>query len=391
MRSAAWLAKAAPFFIVLDGAGGRTRVVGGLVRDTLLGIERTMTDIDMATELLPQEVMVRGERAGFAVHPTGIDHGTVTLVAGGVVAEVTTLRKDIETFGRHARVDFGTDWTADAARRDFTMNALYAGPDGELYDPVEGLGDCLARRVRFIGDADERIAEDRLRVYRYFRFCATHGEEQFDDTALEACSRAARSLHQLSAERIGAEMLKLLNAPRCTATLEKMAALAVLDEDVLPVAALPVLARLEAYPLEPAAVVRMAVMAVRGGSAGLLQKRWRLSNALRRGIESLSAGAELAGEKRFTALAYRFPEIKLEAVAVAGAVEDWPKPRMEAVQAELLGYDPGEFPLNGRDLLAAGVPKGEMLGQELRRLEHEWIESEFALSRQALLDRIRLP
>ncbi len=391
LRSAPWLKKAARFFDVLDGARGRTRVVGGAVRDALLGLDRSKTDIDMATELLPREVMDRAGRAGFAVHPTGIDHGTVTLVAGGLTAEVTTLRKDVETFGRHARVDFGTDWAADAARRDFTMNALYAGADGGLFDPVGGLEDCLARRVRFIGDADARIAEDRLRVYRYFRFCATHGREQFEDAALSACRRAAGSLHQLSAERVGAEMLKLLNAPQCALTLEQMIATSVLDTGILPQGALPMLFRLEGLGKAPTAVVRLAMVAAQQVDVGSLQKRWRLSNALTRQIRDLADAAALARELRLTELAYRFPSLKANAVTVAAALENWSGAERERVEREVLALAPGDFPLSGNDLVAAGVPKGAALGAELRRLEQEWIESNFRLDRQALLGRIRLP
>jgi poly(A) polymerase len=273
LRNAAWLTKAEPFLDILDGANGRTRVVGGLVRDTLLGLDRSATDIDMASVYEPEEVMERGKRAGFAVHPTGVEHGTVTLVADGVSAEVTTLRQDIETFGRHARVKFGTDWEADARRRDFTMNALYAGHHGELFDPISGLADCLARCVRFIGDADARIAEDRLRVYRYFRFCATHGEQQFNDEALTACRRASDALDQLSAERIGAEMLKLLNAPRCVLALGHMTKMAVLGPDVMPANAFPALSRLESGEYTTSATARMAVIAAHGVSLDGLQKR----------------------------------------------------------------------------------------------------------------------
>lgn len=384
LRSAPWLGTAARFFKVLDGDQGRTRAVGGIVRDTLLGIAWARTDIDMATELLPQEVMARAGKAGFGVHPTGLEHGTVTLVAGGVVAEVTTLRKDIETFGRHAEVRFGTDWRADAARRDFTMNALYAGADGSLFDPLEGLADCLARRVRFIGDADARIAEDRLRVYRYFRFCATHGEEMFDDEALAACGRAAATLGQLSAERVGSEMLKLLDAPRCTRALEAMCKLSILWPDLIPPAALAVLGRLNAGD----AASRMAIFVAQGTSISLLQTRWRLSNGLRRQVEQLARGASLAAEGKLKELVYRLPEQKEEAIRIAAALGNWPEERTLAATREAAGYAPGAFPLKGEDLIAAGVSRGPALGAALRRLERDWIESGFELGKQALLARL---
>src|SRR5690606_16390850 len=179
---------------LLDGAEGRTRAVGGIVRDTILGRPLHRSDIDLATELPPEEVVARAEQAGVASYPTGIEHGTVTLRLGALAAEVTTLREDVETDGRRAVVRFGTDWTRDAERRDFTLNALYAGMDGTLFDPLSGLEDCIVGRVRFIGEPERRIAEDRLRVYRFFRFSASHGSEQFDAAGLAACRAAAASL-----------------------------------------------------------------------------------------------------------------------------------------------------------------------------------------------------
>ena len=196
--TAGWLQNPAlqRIFKALDGGAGRTRAVGGVVRDTLMAHDRTSTDFDLATELSPDQVVKRAHAAGIASYPTGIEHGTVTLKANDLVAEVTTLREDVETYGRHAKVEFGTDWRRDAERRDFTLNALYAGPDGQLFDPLGGAADCLAGIVRFIGDADQRIAEDRLRVYRFFRFTASHGHEQFDATGLVAVKRAAGTLDE---------------------------------------------------------------------------------------------------------------------------------------------------------------------------------------------------
>src|SRR5690606_29914829 len=176
---------------LLAGETGRTRAVGGIVRDTLLDRPRENTDIDLATELLPHEVTLRAERGGAIVHPTGIEHGTMTVRLGALVAEVTTLREDVETDGRRAVVRFGQDWARDAGRRDFTLNALYAGIEGDLFDPLHGLADCIAGRVRFIGDPVRRIEEDRLRVYRFFRFSASHGGEQFDPEGLAACASFA--------------------------------------------------------------------------------------------------------------------------------------------------------------------------------------------------------
>src|SRR5690606_31456053 len=186
---------------------------------TLLELPREDADVDLATELLPHEVMDRAQRAGVAAYPTGITHGTVTLKLGALVAEVTTLREDIETDGRHAVVTFGTSWRHDAARRDFTLNALYAGMDGTLFDPLGGLEDCLGRKVRFIGRPAQRIEEDRPRAYRSFRSSASHGNERVDPGGYTACHAAAGTLGRLAAERVGSEMRRMLRLPRVGNTL----------------------------------------------------------------------------------------------------------------------------------------------------------------------------
>jgi poly(A) polymerase len=224
LRQAGWLTgpETQQLLRMLDGGSGRTRAVGGIVRDTLLGLPRANTDVDFATELTPDEVVARAGTHGASAYPTGIDHGTVTLRLGTVVAEVTTLREDIETDGRRAVVKFGTDWARDAARRDFTLNALYAGIDGTLFDPLGGLPDLLAGRVRFIGDAAQRIEEDRLRVYRFFRFSASHGAEKLDPDGLAACEAAASRLGSVSAERVGSEMMRMLGLRRVANTLKAM-------------------------------------------------------------------------------------------------------------------------------------------------------------------------
>ena len=200
ISDAEWLSRPAvqAIFAALDGPDGRTRAVGGVVRDSLIGRIREHADIDMATEFLPVTVMQRAKAAGIAAYPTGIEHGTVTLRLDETTVEVTTLRQDVVTDGRHAQVQFGTDWVADAERRDFTLNALYCDADGRLFDPLGGAGDLLNGRVRFIGDAARRIAEDGLRVYRFFRFSASHGGEQFDAEGLAACRDAADDLEHIS-------------------------------------------------------------------------------------------------------------------------------------------------------------------------------------------------
>ena len=206
---------------VLDRDGEEARVVGGAVRNALLG--EPVGDIDVATTAVPEEVMRRAEAAGFKPVPTGIEHGTVTVVIDGTPFEVTTLREDVETFGRHARVAFGRDWRRDAERRDFTMNALYAARDGTIHDHVGGLADLEERRVRFIGDPARRIAEDYLRILRFFRFHAAYGHGgQPDADGLAACIAARAGLETLSRERVRMEMLKLLVAPHAVPALAAM-------------------------------------------------------------------------------------------------------------------------------------------------------------------------
>jgi poly(A) polymerase len=387
LKAADWLDAARPFLDCLDGKIGRTRAVGGIVRDTLQGRPQGSTDIDMATELLPDEVAARGRAAGLGVHPTGVDHGTVTLVHAGRSVEVTTLRRDVETFGRHAKVAFGTDWAEDARRRDFTMNALYCGADGELFDPLDGLDDCLAGRVRFIGDPDARIAEDRLRVYRYFRFAASHGNQRFEPEAVEACARAAGDLGALSAERVGGEMMRLLAQPQCAATLAVMVNVGILTS--VPAGALSAFERLEQQPLPADAASRLAALDLTGGSTANLRTAWRLSNATMARGADLVAGARLAGAERWAELSYRHRENSAEAIAIAAAVgghgPEWVAEAITVVE----DYRWTRFPVSGSDLLAMGIEPGPALGVELKRLEALWIDSRFELDKDALLEKAR--
>ena len=368
---------------VLDGQGRRTRAVGGVVRDTLLAIERGPTDLDLATELVPAEVVQRAEKAGFAAYPTGIEHGTVTIKAGRLLAEVTTLREDIRTDGRHAVVRFGTDWHRDASRRDFTLNALYAELDGQIFDPLSGLSDCLAGRVRFIGDPDQRIAEDRLRVFRFFRFCASHGGQHFDPAGLAACTRAAGTLSLLSAERVGGEMLRMLALPQVAATLAKMhdAGILMLRADML-----PALARYEHLAAVPRVEARLALLTF-DEETEAVQARWRLSNALVRSMGEIQQAARLCLEQRFKEAAFHFGGSLPDGLAVAGAMADWPKVLLKERLAGIRPVPP--FPLRGADLISHGSRPGPSLGAEFRRLQQLWIESNFTLSAEQLIEETR--
>jgi poly(A) polymerase len=386
LQSADWLIRpdTQAVFSLLDGEGERTRAVGGIVRDTLLGVSRDNAEIDFATELPPDEVMARAARAGVAAYPTGIAHGTVTLRINALVAEVTTLREDIETDGRHAVVRFGTDWRRDAERRDFTVNALYADMFGTLVDPLSGKGDLAEPRIRFIGDPDQRIAEDRLRVYRFFRFSASHGGERFDAAGLAAVARAAGTLGGLSAERVGAEMRRILGLPKVATTLKTMQDSGILSfED-------ETLERLRAYGARanrPDYLARLALV-IAGEPAREVQARWRLSNEDIFRAEAILSVARLLGDLRVHEAAYRHPAALSDGVEVAAVLAGWTDAGKSAVVDQLAAVTLQPFPLTGHDLLDAGLPPGPKLGSELSRLEQQWIESGFALGRDALLKQV---
>jgi poly(A) polymerase len=386
LKTAEWLVRAETqeLWALLDGAQGRTRAVGGIVRDTLLDRPRENSDIDFATELLSHEVGLRAESAGVSVHPTGIEHGTLTLRLGTLVAEVTTLREDVETDGRRAVVKFGTDWSRDAARRDFTLNALYAGMDGTLFDPLGGLPDCLAGRIRFIGDPQQRIVEDRLRVYRFFRFSASHGGEKFDPEGLAACREAAGSLGTISAERIGSEIKRMLALPKVAMTLRAMVEAGILH---LSQESLRLLQSYERRARRPDASARLALIIAETGSRQL-KSMWRLSNDDIVAAETILAVGRLLGEYELYEAAYRHPAALADGVEVAAVLADWTDAGRLAVTEQLQSLDVPRFPVNGEDLLRLGMRPGKALGAELDRLEQLWIESGFALDRDMLLANV---
>ena len=387
LRSADWLRRdeTQTMLKLLDGEEGKTRAVGGIVRDTLLGRDLAPADIDFATALLPHEVAIRAERAGIAVHPTGIEHGTVTLRLDTLVAEVTTLREDVETDGRRALVQFGTDWTRDAERRDFTLNALYAGMDGELFDPLGGLHDCLAGKVRFIGDPARRIEEDRLRVYRFFRFSASHGGEKFDAAGLEACRAAADRLDALSAERVGNELRRMLSLPRVATTLKAM-----VEADILALSGETVrlLHSYERRARRPDFSARLAIIIAETG-VQRVKTRWRLSNDEIAAAEVILTVAQLVRDYKLHEAAYRYPAGLADGIEVAAILADWTEAGKSAVLDQLQGLSVPRFPVSGGDLIKLGLRPGRALGAELDRLEQLWIESGFALDREALLATLK--
>jgi len=365
---------------VLVAGGHQALFVGGCVRDALLGM--TVRDVDIATDARPGRVTELAEAAGLRVVPTGEDHGTVTVVSGHTHHEVTTFRRDVATDGRRAVVAFADDAATDAARRDFTMNALYARPDGSVIDPLGGgLADLAARRVRFVGDPPARIAEDYLRILRFFRFQAWFGDPErgIDPDGLAACAALQCGLEKLSRERVGAEMRRLLAAPDPAPAVAAMDRTGVLGR-ILPGAtatALPVLVHLESDAGVPVRWMRRLV-ALGGDWDG--REALRLSNTEARALDRLRSGiADGAGtgESGFRHGVDAGTDILLARAALSGAAlpEEW--------VAELSCGATAEFPLRAADLMPA--LKGPEVGAALRAAERRWIDSGFRLTREELL------
>lgn len=360
----------------LEGAGGQALFVGGCVRDAVLG--RPVGDIDIATDLTPDRVIAAVTAAGLRAVPTGIDHGTVTVVAAHRPHEVTTFRRDVETFGRHATVAFSANVVEDAARRDFTMNALYADARGEVHDPLgTGLADALARHVRFIGRPEDRIREDYLRILRFFRFTATVGDPALglDAEGLAACAALADGIGSLSRERLGAEMRKLLAAGDPAPAVAAMAQAGVLAR-VLPGAdphALAPLVHLEAG-VPPDWLRRLTVLG--GEDPG---DRLRLSRAETRDLAALRGAIGQADAP--AALGWRLGAARgLDSVLARAAVLGQPVPADAA--AEVARGAAAVFPVTAADLAPL---TGRALGQQLKRLEARWLAGGLRASRDELL------
>jgi poly(A) polymerase len=361
-----------PLLDALGGSEGLTRYVGGAVRDQLLGL--SVNDVDLATRLRPEEVVQRLKAAGIKAIPTGIEHGTITAVSQGQVVEITTLRRDVSTDGRRATVAFTDDWAEDASRRDFTINALSADPaTGEISDFFGGLADLDARRVRFIGDPIGRIAEDHLRILRFFRFHARFGQGSPDVAALDACTARANDLMALSRERIADELLKLLGLPEPGPTLAIM-----IDRGIFR----PVLPEIDEHGLERARTLmaaerqsgtapdplrRLAALLPRDAqTAARVAARLKLSNKVRKRVE---AAADPALPSNPRELAYRagtetaVDRLLLDARAdEARALAVWPVPRL---------------PIGGGDLIRRGLTEGPQISRTLRRIEDRWIAEGF--------------
>lgn len=359
----------------LGAAAGETRFVGGCVRDTLLGLE--VSDVDLATRIAPEEVIRRLEKARIKAVPTGLAHGTITAVAGGQPVEVTTLRRDVATDGRRATIEYTGDWREDAARRDFTINALSADPaSGEVFDYFGGLADLEAGRVRFIGDPLQRIAEDHLRILRFFRFHARFGKSAPDEAALDACAARANDLMALSRERIADELLKLLALPDPTATAALMLARGIL-RPVLPeiegagrLAALVAAER--AAGIAPDPIRRLAaLLPAEPAVSADVATRLRLS---RRAAKRLAAAALKMDGARPEALAYRIGAAEaVDNILLHGA----PGADLKALAA----WQRPRLPVGGGDLIAMGLDAGPRVAATLQAIEEEWLDAGFPADR----------
>ena len=378
MVSGDWLTRPATQALcaALQAGGHRVFFVGGCVRNALLG--EVVGDLDLATDALPEKVVRLVEAAGFKAIPTGIDHGTVTVLAGGLPHEITTFRRDVQTDGRHAVVAYSTDLAQDAARRDFTMNALYADPAGEVVDPLGGLPDLRARRLRFVGEPAQRIREDYLRILRFFRFSATYGDPALgmDAEGLAACAELADGIDGLSRERIGAEMRKLLSARDPAPALASMAASGVLRH---------VLSGADPRYVAP-------LVHLEAGAPPHWQRRlvvlggqdWDNALRLSRSEQGLMARLrdQVGNALSPAALGWRLgPDAGADALLARAAVLESPLP--DEWKADVARGAASRFPVTAADLMPALA--GPALGAKLAELESRWLASDLRLSRDDLL------
>jgi poly(A) polymerase len=378
----------------LDAGGIAFRFVGGAVRDALLG--RPAADVDLATPSAPDAVALALADAGLKAIPTGLAHGTLTAMVDGRPFEITTLRRDVETDGRHAVVAFTDDWREDAARRDFTMNALYADRDGAVTDYFGGVGDARAGRVRFIGDPERRILEDGLRILRFFRFHAWYGQGALDPAGLAACGALAGAIDRLSGERVRDEVLKLLRAPDPAPVWRAMIDAGVGDRAVAAAADCDALARmvgLEAklgLAAEPLRRLAALIGPIDAALAGRLKARLKLSNIdgdYLCALAGLDGRVALGSRDRFGQALYGAnPAWVLDAALLAQARRAEPAiGPLERLRDAIAAWRPPKFPLSGADLQAGGLAPGPAMGRMLAELQAWWIAADFHPDRAACL------
>lgn len=388
---------------ILSQEGGEARFVGGCVRDGVLEkpVGEQGLDIDIACTHKPERVIELLEASGIRVIPTGLAHGTVTALCGGQHFEITTLRRDVACYGRHAEVEYTDRWEEDAARRDFTINALYATLDGEVYDYFGGVGDVAHGHVRFIGDAHKRIEEDALRILRFFRFFAYYGRTPFDKEAIAACSHSVSLLTQLSGERIQTEMLKLLLAEQAGEVLAEMQEHHIASAIGLPVreAGLQAMAALRQVENEVGRhadpILRLAAL-LQGTEAArveALSERWRLSNAMKKRLYNLcvfnlSDVADWQEPQQKHAIRQlgksQFTDVATLAWAYAGPMKSRPYAGMIQLARQ---WRLPTFPLTGDDLKAIGIGEGKELGEMLHKLEYYWEQQDYHPDKATLLHK----
>jgi poly(A) polymerase len=389
-------------FDALEAAGGPdcARYVGGAVRNALIG--RPVDEVDIATTLTPDEVTEALQAAKLKAVPTGVEHGTVTAVSGGTPYEITTLRRDVATDGRRAVVAFTTDWAEDARRRDFTLNSLYARRDGTVFDPTgHGAADARAGRIVFVGEPEHRVREDYLRILRFFRFLAWYGSGPPDAAALAACESLRGELKTLSAERVSKEILKLLAADDPREAVALMARTGVLGEilpapiDLERLGGLVAIEEDQLFENDP--VLRLAALLPDDQvGAAKFAERLRLSNADRDRIAAALAPTPVLkswmSPREIRRTLYRLgPEVFRDRAKLAWARADRTAttPQWRGMIALGEGWAAPAFPLTGEDVIAAGVPKGPMVGRVLREVEDWWIDHDFIDDKLSAVEKLK--
>jgi poly(A) polymerase len=387
----------------LEAKGVRVRFVGGCVRDALVG--RPAKDVDIATPDPPDRVIELLHAAGLKAAPTGIKHGTVTAIADGHPIEVTTLRHDVESHGRHATVAFTDDWVADAARRDFTMNAISADANGQVFDPFGGIADLAEGRVRFVRDAETRIIEDVLRLLRFFRFAAWYGRGPLDPDGLAACKKLAERLPGLSAERVRAELLRLLEAPNPVPVLRTMIAEGILAPILPELRDLDRLAALIALEPEPDGILRLAALLPPGSDLGaVVAARLKLSNAESRRLDAATrprlaaSPLILSRDRREWRRALQtigaetmrdLARLTLAEEALFGPIEESDAAAFAEFLETARDWTPQKLPIAGRDAVALGVEKGPRVGQLIDAVARWWEAGDYRATREECLAKLK--
>lgn len=388
----AWLSEPAlqQLFAATREMGGEARVVGGAVRDYLMG--RAGGDVDLASTLPPESTIAIAKAEGWKAVPTGIAHGTVTLVLPTRTVEVTTLRRDVETDGRHATIEYTDNFAEDAARRDFTMNALFMDAAGKIHDYHDGQKDIAAHHVGFIGNAATRITEDALRILRYFRFLATHGQPPADGSALMAIAEHKALIANLSGERIAQEMRKLLAARDPSYALGQMAELDLheyLTESPWQGGALRQLLEYEKsfrFAADPwVRLLSMIEASVRAETAHWVGERWKLSRAERIGLATMAHHDLQVDPAKVKEWLRAHPRPLVVGRILLAALDSDEELAIEELLVLAREWEIPVFPVTAKDLLARGMTEGRELGAALKALEQRWVESDYKLSREQLL------